>query len=75
MTLKYAQIKDRQLQSDMFAALTPLVHTGKDHIGWMEAHVWQNMHRILVDQRILEAPIQALDKTYTMQFLKDIYQK
>ena len=72
-TLKYAQIKDRELQTDMFTALTPLVHTGKDHIGWMEARVWQNMHRVLVDQNILETPIEALDKTYTMQFLEKIY--
>jgi NitT/TauT family transport system substrate-binding protein len=72
-TLKYAEIKDRKYQTDMFTALTPLVHTGKDHIGWMEARVWQNMHQVLVDQNILAAPIEALDKTYTLQFLRKIY--
>jgi hypothetical protein len=39
----------------------------------MEKRVWQNMHRILVDQNILEAPIEALDTTYTLQFLRKIY--
>jgi NitT/TauT family transport system substrate-binding protein len=73
MTLKYARTKDHVLQSDMFNALTPLVHTGKDHIGWMEGRIWQNMHQILVEQQILEAPVEALDKTYTLQFLKKIY--
>ena len=73
MTLEYARIKDRELQTDMFTALTPLVHTGKDQIGWMEARIWQNMHRILVDQNILESPIEALNQTYTLQFLRKIY--
>jgi NitT/TauT family transport system substrate-binding protein len=72
-TLKYARIKDRKFQADMFTALTPLVHTGKDHIGWMEARVWNNMHRVLVNQRVLEAPLEHLDRTYTQQFLKKIY--
>jgi NitT/TauT family transport system substrate-binding protein len=72
-TLTYARNKDREFQKEMFAALTPLVHTGKDHIGWMEARVWRNMHRVLVDQRILEAPLEALDKAYTRQFLRKIY--
>jgi NitT/TauT family transport system substrate-binding protein len=73
MILKYARIKDHELQASMFAASIPLVHTGKDHIGWMEDRIWQDMHRILVDQHILEAPIEALDKTYTLQFLRKIY--
>jgi NitT/TauT family transport system substrate-binding protein len=72
-TLKYAEAKDREFQTDMFTALIPLVHTGKDHIGWMEARVWRNMHRVLVDQNILEGPVKALDKTYTMRFLEKIY--
>jgi NitT/TauT family transport system substrate-binding protein len=72
-TLKYAEIKDREYQTDMFTALTPLVYTGKDHIGWMEARVWRNMHRILVDQHILKGSIKALDKIYTLQFLRKIY--
>jgi NitT/TauT family transport system substrate-binding protein len=75
MILKYAKIKDRELQADMFTALPPLVHTGKDHIGWMQARVWQNMHQVLVDQNILAAPIGELDKAYTMQFLEKIYAK
>jgi NitT/TauT family transport system substrate-binding protein len=73
MTLKYARIKDHQLQTDMFKASTPLIHTGEDHIGWMEDRIWHDMHRILVDQHILETPIEALDKTYTLQFLRKIY--
>jgi NitT/TauT family transport system substrate-binding protein len=73
VTLKYARVKKHELQADMFSALTPLVHIGKDHIGWMEARVWQNMHRVLVDQNILDAPLKALDKTYTLKFLEKIY--
>ncbi len=72
-TLKYARIKDRKLQIDMMTALIPLVHSGRDPIGWMQADVWRLMHRVMVDQKILDQPLADPTQAYTMEFLERIY--
>jgi NitT/TauT family transport system substrate-binding protein len=72
VTLQYAPQADSETQRDMMQASIPLVYTGEDQIGWMQAGVWQGMHQILLEQGILDAPID-LDKVYTMQFLETIY--
>ena len=70
--MKYAFIKDRALQSDMFDAMLPLVHTGEEIIGWMKPGDWEHMHRILVDQKIIDAPLSPLDQVYSMKFLEAV---
>lgn len=75
ITMKYAKVKDRDLQSDMLSAMAPLVHTGKDHIGWMNGDVWNQMHQVLVDQNIIAAAPIDLRKVFTMQFLEKVYSK
>jgi NitT/TauT family transport system substrate-binding protein len=71
-TMIYAPQADPETQRDMMQASIPLVYTGEDQIGWMQAGVWQGMHQILLDQSILDTPID-LDEVYTMQFLERIY--
>lgn len=70
--LKYARIKDKKLQKAMLEALVPLVHTGKDTIGWMTADEWNQMHTILLKQKLLSVPLAHVDQTYTLEFLKRI---
>ena len=72
VTLKYAQIKDPELQTAMMEAMLPLVHTGEDQIGWMKPEVWRGMYRILLEQRLLTRPFEV-DQAYTLRFLKEIY--
>ena len=73
IVLKHALIKDRQLQTAMFDAMMPLVHTGDGNIGWMQANTWQEMHRVLVEQGIIDKPLDPIEQLYTMRFLTDIH--
>jgi NitT/TauT family transport system substrate-binding protein len=70
--LKFASIKDRDLQADMFDAMLPLVHTGDNSIGWMEPGVWQEMHKVMVEQGIIHKPLDPVEQLYTTHFLKAI---
>jgi NitT/TauT family transport system substrate-binding protein len=70
--LKYARDKDPQLQAAMMEAQLPLVHTGEDHIGWMKADDWQAMYKLLQDYGLLTGPFDVT-RSYTMQFLEEIY--
>ena len=72
VTLKYAQIKDLELQTAMMEAMLPLVHTGEDRIGWMKAEVWQGMYQILLEQRLLARPFDV-NQAYSLRFLKEVY--
>ncbi len=72
-TLKYAKIKDKDLQMAMMDAQVPLIHTGKDHIGWMKAGEWKAMYETMLDQKLINAPMDY-DKLYTMEFLSKIYE-
>jgi len=72
ITLKYAKIKDPQLQTAMMEAMLPLVHTGEDQIGWMKPKWWQGMYQILLEQRLLDHPFD-INQANTMRFLNEIY--
>lgn len=72
-TMKYASIKDRNLQTNMMTALIPLVHTGQGRVGWMEEGVWRQMHQVMVEQKILERPMNDVSEAYTTRFLERIY--
>jgi len=72
VTLKYAEIKDSELQTAMMEAMLPLVHTGEDRIGWMKGEVWQGMYQILLEQRLLARPLDT-NQAYTLRFLEEIY--
>lgn len=72
ITLRYAKEADLELQTLMMEASAPLVHTGQDQIGWMRPEVWQGMHQILLEQGILEEPVDV-GQAYTMEFLEEVY--
>ena len=72
ITLKYAKEAEPELQTQMVEASLPLIHTGEDHIGWMRAEVWEGMHDILLEQGILDEPLDV-DEVYTMEFLQKVY--
>jgi NitT/TauT family transport system substrate-binding protein len=72
VTLKYAEIKDPEVQTKMMEAMLPLVHTGEDQVGWMKGDVWQGMYQILLEQRLLAHPFDV-NQAYNLRFLKEIY--
>lgn len=72
ITLKYAKEADADLQALMMDASLPLIHTGEDHIGWMQAEVLKEMHQMMLGQGIIAEPVE-LDRLFTMQFLEKIY--
>lgn len=75
ITMKYAKIKDKNLQSAMMDAQHTLIYTGEDEIGWMTDRVWQRMNTILYEQGVIDKPLTDLNSVYTMQFLLDVYNK
>lgn len=62
----------REKQLAMLRASTPLIHTGQDPIGWMRAGIWHEAQELLLEQRLLPAPVD-LSRAYTLQFLRGIY--
>ncbi len=74
ITLKFAKEKDRDLQMKMMEAQLPLIHTGEDQIGWMKPEIWEGMHELLLEQKVIPESVD-LDKVYTTRFLENIYGK
>ncbi len=70
--LKYDSRLDVEHQQDIMQASVPLIHTGKDPIGWMQAEVWEGMHAVLLKQKILSKPVD-LNNVFTLAFLNKIY--
>lgn len=73
IVLKYARIKDAELQTKMLEAAVPLVHTGETRMGWMNRKQWSHMHDILLDQKIIASPISSIDKVFTNIFVEKTY--
>jgi NitT/TauT family transport system substrate-binding protein len=71
MIMRYAREADPAMQTKMMAASVPLIHTGENQIGWMQADIWQGMHDMLLAQDILEQPLDV-DDLYTTDFLEQI---
>ena len=70
--LLYDPTLEEEIQKTKLEAQIPLIYTGEYQIGWMRAAVWEGMHEILLEQGILDEPVD-LDEAFTMQFLKEIY--
>jgi len=73
-TLKYAKIKERELQLAMMNAQEPLINTGEDYIGWMKDEEWQAMYKTLFEQKLIDTPIDY-KKLYTVEFLNKVYKE
>jgi len=72
ISLRYAANPDPIAQQQMLEASVPLIYTGQDEIGWMRGEVWQSMYEILVEQNLLEKPVDV-EQAYTTRFLEEIY--
>ncbi len=72
LALKYDPELDIDHEKALMQASIPLIHTGEGQIGWMEAGVWEETHNILLEQGLLEGPLDV-DKVYTTEFLQNIY--
>jgi NitT/TauT family transport system substrate-binding protein len=72
--MKFAFDADLETQRQMMLASVPLVHTGKDQIGWMEPDIWNGTVKMLIEQGILIEPL-AASEVYSMDFLYQIYGK
>ncbi len=70
--LKYNPNLNAEHQADIMQASVPLIHTGKDPIGWMQAEVWEGMHAMLLKQKILSKTVD-LNNVFTMKFLNKTY--
>lgn len=71
-TMKYAKEKDELLQTKMLEASLPLVHTGEDQIGWMRTADWEDMLKMLLEQGLLDKPIDP-GSACNLEFINKIY--
>jgi NitT/TauT family transport system substrate-binding protein len=71
-TLRYSADEYADMQTQMFDATIPLVHTGEDPIGWMQSGVWDGMYQMLMEQELLAEPFDVTT-AYTMEFLINVY--
>ena len=71
--LKYSQKKDKERLIAEMEASIPLIHTGQIQIGWMEDNIWNGIHTLLIDQGVINKPVD-LSQVYTTAFLESIYQ-
>lgn len=60
------------LESAKMRASIPLIHTGHDHIGWMQMERWQAMEETLRQQGVLSRSLDV-EEVFTMTFLQEIY--
>ncbi len=74
LVLKYDPTLDQAHQVAVIEASIPLIHTGKDQIGWMRPDIWQGMSDMLMKQGILKRPVDV-DTMYTLEFLHTIYRR
>jgi NitT/TauT family transport system substrate-binding protein len=71
-TLKYDDSLDEAHEMAAVEASVPLIHTGQDQIGWMRAEVWEGMQQMLLEQGLLDEPVD-LNTVYSMEFLERVY--
>lgn len=69
ITLRVDPTLKREKQAAMLLASIPLIHTGQVSLGWMTRGVWEDAHRLLLDQKILARPLK-IESAYTLQFLE-----
>jgi len=68
--LKYDAELDKGFQLEAMKISIPLIDTGQDTIGFMRPEVWQEMHDILLEQGLIDAPVD-LSKVYTNEFVSE----
>ena len=68
----YEPAADAALENRRMLVILPLVHTGDNHIGWMRGERWAGIHDVLLEQGVLDAPVDV-SQVYTMEFLQQVY--
>ncbi|MFH1635479.1 MAG: ABC transporter substrate-binding protein [Chloroflexota bacterium] len=71
---KYNPDADTALETAKMISSLPLINTGEDYIGWMKPEIWAGMGKNLREQGVLKNFLDV-KQVYTLQFLKEIYQK
>jgi len=76
LTLNYTGEEIQQLTPEhlkfVLDASSPLIHTGEQHMGWMESQVFEDTQDMLLEHGVMKRPINVSD-AYTLQFLKNAY--
>jgi NitT/TauT family transport system substrate-binding protein len=62
---------ERGMQLAAMEMSIPLIDTGEDSLGWMRPEIWQTMHDILLEQGLIEAPVD-LNAVYTNEFVEKV---
>ena len=62
----------RAVQTRGMLASIPLLNPAGSRPGMMQAEAWQTAHEILLDQGLLDAPLN-LEEAYTLEFLDRVY--
>jgi ABC-type nitrate/sulfonate/bicarbonate transport system substrate-binding protein len=68
-TLKYDPKLDATVQAAQMTAQTPLIDTGDQPIGWMDADVWQSTMDILLEGGFIPSAVD-IKSLYTNDFMK-----
>jgi len=76
LTLSYGGEDIEQLKPEhlrfVLRVSSPLIHTGDQHIGWMESKVFEDTQEMLLDQGVMNKPVNVED-IYTVEFLEKIH--
>jgi NitT/TauT family transport system substrate-binding protein len=73
MVAIYKPGADVQLENDKMAASIPLINTGEDSIGWMNAQTWTGTEETLRAGGVITAPLDV-NQVFTMKFLEGLPQ-
>lgn len=68
-TLAFDSKLDHDVQLAGLNAVTPLIDTGEDYIGYMKPEVWQQMYDILLEQGFIKTQFEV-KTAYTNEFVE-----
>jgi len=72
LTQKYDPDMDAEHLKFVLRLSSPLIHTGQNHIGWIEESVFQKTQEFLLNQGVLQESVNV-HEIYTMEFLSKVY--
>lgn len=72
-TMKFALEADPELQASMLSQSFPLIETGEDRIGWMDASVWVSITESLASAGIIKKEMQN-KSVFNLGPLKSAYE-
>lgn len=71
-TLKYSDKLQKDHETAMLKASIELLQPDNDPIGWMSKERWEEMQRLLLEQKFMKQAV-PIDDVFTMRFLREIY--